>query len=432
MMAWMRMRWQRQAQRPARNERGVVLILTYLSVSLFLTLGAAYLDRVVSNMQTAQRYLHGQVGAFHYSEAGLHRAIVELRNNPVFEGTLRETFPPTLDDAMPGPPPVGGYLVNVTIVHDKHGDPTDQRHVTSWGAYNEPVNAQILLNNAASRQQLFSIVTVQPKIEHWALFVDHTIDGSGGAGGTGWNVDSYDSRNGPYGPGNRRGAKGNIGTNSPAAGAINLAPFVGTLNGADFVCGPNCVPPNVILSGMITYDEKKAADETRQLTPPSTGLESEGDLIIAPNTTHVLSAGEHRFSTIAVGAGATLTSDGPVVIYVDDGMTGNPNAQIKAQSLIPGDMAINLLPGAGVSMLGVNIVIYGKIYAPTNVLNIASTGFILYGSLTAQAVAVDGDGVGTGLTIHYDEALGQIENTVTNKAWLWKDAVPTLPLDDHI
>lgn len=68
------------------NKRGVVLILGFMVIGVLLTLGASLISRSISESRIAQRYKES-TAAFWLAEAGINRALNELRSNFNVRGT---------------------------------------------------------------------------------------------------------------------------------------------------------------------------------------------------------------------------------------------------------------------------------------------------------------------------------------------------------
>jgi hypothetical protein len=76
----------RTIQRPVENERGSLIILSYFVIVVLLGLGAAFMALSVNESSTAERQRISTV-AFHVTEAGMERALYELRQDFVNGGT---------------------------------------------------------------------------------------------------------------------------------------------------------------------------------------------------------------------------------------------------------------------------------------------------------------------------------------------------------
>lgn len=227
-------------------------------------------------------------------------------------------------------------------------------------------------------------------------------------------TDSYDSRLAPYDP-NTAGQNGDIGTNSSAFGGVVVDGDV-IING-QIAVGPNVSDPSTVVdingaSAVITGSPPLVSQSVAMPMPAVVipAWLTCTDLTVNGNQTYVLSVagGPYCFNNLTVLGGATLTTDGPVKVYVTNyfhatgnttiGVPGNPSyltmlLTATSQATIDGSM-------------GGTTEFYGGMYAPNAHIDIGGNAEV-YGSVIAQEVVTSGTP-----HIHYDESLGELMDPI--------------------
>src|SRR3989338_3434060 len=69
-----------------RNQRGFVLISSYLVVAVLLVLQGAYFTRITDDLHLTERNA-SQLRAIHYADGGLDMALTELADDSGYTGT---------------------------------------------------------------------------------------------------------------------------------------------------------------------------------------------------------------------------------------------------------------------------------------------------------------------------------------------------------
>ncbi len=260
------------------------------------------------------------------------------------------------------------------------------------------------------------------------LFDFGLFGGVGGVNiGSGAVIDSYDSRQGPYG-GTNVHDNGNIGTNSDIYGAINLGNN-SIING-DAMTGTGSDPTDVIIQGMgsdITGDEV-ALDETKVLpsVPAPTGLTNRGSLSAKGTSTTISQSGQYTNFALANNARVTITAN--VTLYITGAFTLNNLSELRinpgctATIYFAGSWALNSncminnmsQDPAKLVMLGTDafsgsktfcnsFTTYAAMYFPNANINFANTAAI-YGAIIARQFMI-----GNNMQVHYDEALACLD-----------------------
>ncbi|MFB3145292.1 MAG: PilX N-terminal domain-containing pilus assembly protein [Candidatus Methylomirabilales bacterium] len=382
-----------------RAEKGIVLVITLLVMTLLFIIGTAFLS--ISSTETLIAINERKrVQAFQLAEAGAERAIAAL--NVDVNGTYSGSGGPQNLG-------LGTYETTVTNLAPPPGM-VDRKQIVSTGFVPNgtvPLRATAKVQVQIQRGSPFQVALFGRTLTE---LEDRVL------------VDSYDSRLGPYGGGNV-GAAANIGSN----GDIRLFTDV-TVNGDAQAGGaviPNPPGPSNTITGAITegapavnFDPVDTAPVappgyTTEISPPGAYDSSTGNLTVADGATVTLDPGVYYFNEIAVGSNATLDINGPVVIH----MTGNFSAQRRAMinasgpdpkptnlvifSSASGFDAIKFyggLPGDGGQF-------NGAIYALDAEIEFEDGGWQIYGSLIGNEVDLEVDA-----QFHYDVALAQSSN----------------------
>jgi type II secretory pathway pseudopilin PulG len=377
-----------------KNERGFILLTTYLLVSVFSILSLALFSRGATFLQAAERS-QNRIVAFNMAEAGIDQAINQLAQSFSYTGTNGYVdFGSNFVE--------GGYQVVITSP-DPAGNP-NVRLIQATGFAPS--------NNASSRAYEVRAVTSYMQLGgpdnlfEYAVFASTQIDMGGSA-----VVDSYDSNLGPYGPANMK-MSGDIGTDSVQDGAIKL-------NGSfwlrgDLIVGPNGDPDLVINkvggTSLIVDGETYASENKQNFQPQTTNAQSSGALKITGQDIHELEAGTYHFDSLNITGGGQLSLKGPTVIYVD-GNVDLGGRGVMTQGNLPPNFIL-YANGNEVKLSGGSH-LYGGIYAPNaSVTTVGSAA--LFGALVAKDYKLNGSAV-----IHFDEALKDIEGkSVTNAEFL--------------
>lgn len=357
------------------GKHGFIMIMVYGLISIMAILSLALFSRQNIFLLSSERN-RNRIVAFNMAEAGLDRAMTQLATDPTYTGT---GF-----NSMSSGPMEGGYDVTVST---PAGQPT-YRLVTA--------NGYAPSNTATARGYETRRITAYAQLGNFsyfdfAVFSDDGMQLNGNA-----TIDSYDSRNGPYGEHNRA-ENGDIGTDSIGAGTVRLTG--NAMVKGDAQVGPNGDPASVVsttgdasVTGVLS-----AAKEERDYQPQTTNIASLGALNIKGNTTQYLAAGTYRYSSFSIAGNGQLVATGPVVIYVDGPVSIAGNG-VSTQANTPPNFLMYVTNNSDVSISG-NGNFYGGIYAPASHISNTGNGEI-YGALVADDYHQTGNG-----NVHYDEAL---------------------------
>lgn len=392
-----------------RNRGGFILITTVGLMLAFLVSGAAFLTRGIWQAKAGHRAYH-RASALHLAEAGLDQAARNLRTETATDDMMTDTLQ-TGAFLIDPPQPLGNLLYRVL----SHG--TSQQE----------------------ERRVEAVLRLIPEsIFQFALFGNQGLNVSGNA-----LTDSYDSSLGPYnpnpGPGYNAGHNGDIGTNGDDPGDVNVG-------GSIFVDGQVAVgyaatDPVSVVTGydplFITGGTSPPSDTQDVVTQTSTFPMSPvtvpagvpcSDFTVGGNTTETLSPtggvngdGVYCFQNLTLQGGGTLTSTGPVTVYITGQFVAKGNSLMGVPS-DPTDLLVLMTPTGGATieqgtMTGTTG-FYGALYGPNSTINITGNAEI-FGSVIAQTINVTGSA-----TIHYDEALSEttnITNTFRTVRMAWRE-----------
>ncbi len=238
--------------------------------------------------------------------------------------------------------------------------------------------------------------------------------------GNAW-TDSYNSNNGAYG-GTNIGLHGDISTDAVAANSVNI--LAGATVGGTVLIGPAALGGDtstaISNSGSITGTPQMGREPSTWNIPDST---IPGGLTMLPalNSEHdvTLSEGTYWYPSIRIAGTARLIVTGRVKIYVTGSIDFGGNGIVSGSggALAPPNLLIygTVNPNdatqkcTSVSIHG-NGAFYGAIYAPEAAASVSGNGAV-FGALTANTVTINGNG-----GFHYDEALGNLGETVTTSS----------------
>jgi len=361
-----------------KNQKGFILMSSYLLISVLAVFSVALFARNHSFFQASERNLNKTV-AFNMAEAGIDAALAQLATDPSYAGTGYTSLSNNFIQ--------GGYQVNVTT-------PAGNANIRMIQATGFAPN-----NNNSSRAYETRTVLAYAQIGEsnlfdFAVFADESLRLNGQT-----VVDSYDSRNGPY-DANTAGQEGDIGTNSILADTV-------TLNGqvqvkGDVTVGPSGDPDVVIdkTNQCVITGETAALSEPVALPVPTTSLTSLGNLNIAGHTDYQLPAGTYRFDSIQIAGQATLTSLGPVTLYVD-GSVQIAGQGVATQNNLPPNFVVYVTGNSDVHLAG-QADFYGAIYAPNS--HVQNNGQAeVYGAIVSNTYHQPGQS-----DVHFDEALKDV------------------------
>ncbi len=379
----MKTQYERLVQGEA-DSRGFILIMSYMLMLALSVFSLGLFSRGGVFLQSAERNKK-KVIAFNMAEAGFDDAFWRIKNNRIANYPWASGFVP-LDTGNIR----GGYSVTVTDMGNNikqilaTGFSPDQNTITE-SRETRPVTGYV-------QQQAVSPF-------NFAVFAKSSVQVSGNA-----FVDSYDSSVGPYGAAVggsiNAGSKGDIGTDSVAAGTVMMSGNVKVKGG--LTVGPKGDPDSVLTtSGHVTIAGDKTAATSAQKPPdPSTAISSEGNLALNGNTVYYLPAGNHRFNSLSITGNAQIVPLGPVSVYVDGEVViaGNGIATVNNS---PPKFLIYSLGDEAVKIAG-NGKFFGGIYAPNSEVKNVGQGQI-FGAIVAKSYHDNGNG-----QLHFDEAMKKV------------------------
>ena len=361
------------------NERGFIIIFSMGVILVLTILGSAFLVRSVHEERTSE------LSAFWHRALSLAESSVDAAMMKQHVGDFTNLSTAT----MAG----GTYWAEST--------PTGtlwQYLVNGHGMY------QTIQRNIEAVTQLTPTSVFQ-----FALFGNQRVYLDGDV-----ITDSYNSLQGSYDP-NTAGQNGDIGTNSSALGGVVVDGDV-LLNG-QIAVGPNVSDPSTVVtingtSAVITGSPPLVSQSVALPMPAVVipGSLTCTDLTVNANKTYVLSAaaGPYCFNNLSVLGGATLTTDGPVKVYVTNYFHATGNTTIGVPSN-PSYLTMLLTAASQATIdgsLGGTTEFYGGMYAPNAHIDIGGNAEI-YGSVIAQEVVTSGEP-----SIHYDESLGDLMDPI--------------------
>jgi hypothetical protein len=232
---------------------------------------------------------------------------------------------------------------------------------------------------------------------------------------------------GPYIP-TVGGKKGHVRTNSNDPTAIEVKNNGQVWGDAIYGPGADLTKSGIKKGADVTGDVFAAPDEVimppvvipqdaREIRKASGWGGNSNDISLSGTTTKPLESGVWIVDNISITGSASLTTDGPVVLYVR-----GPNVNISGGGIVngagggggyalPSDLLIYCLDSVTKVAIGGNGVLTGAVYAPNADISLNGVGnddSKVYGALVGKTVTFNGNGV----AIHYDEALGAVRGAV--------------------
>lgn len=257
------------------------------------------------------------------------------------------------------------------------------------------------------------------------------------------SIDSYDSRQGPYG-GDNIHSLGHVGTNAGTYGCVTLNE--NSIIHGSALTGYQSNPDQIIVqgNGSDITGQKTTLDQVKELpsVPAPTGLTYWGNLTASGSSTTISQSG--RYANFTLNNNALVTISSNVVLYITGTLTLNNNAEIRISNgctatfyfggnwnLSANSMFNNLSQNpsklvmygtdtfTGSKTFRNNFATYAAMYLPKADVTFANNAAI-YGSIVANSFAI-----GNNLAFHYDEALASMStpsldtgtSSFTMKSW---------------
>lgn len=366
------------------NRRGSVLLFSLFLGGMLAALSVVMLTESATGQRASLLSLD-LARAFHLSEAAVDEAICTLRTDPDYRG---------VSDVALGS--VGGrYTVEVTP------DGPTRRIVRATGS--SPMSASSAVGFVSRNVETVVEVT-EAAGPGYGIVGDHSIRVEG-LGGQGANVDSYDSRQGPYSP---QAARANVRlcTNGHEDKVVRLLGRV-TIHG-DVLIGPGSDPEQAV---WITPKRWTAITGSVSVAPLSVPIETVtmpllpdgGRLVVGGYDVVTWPGGLYRFSAMQVTGQGRLEFTGPAQIYIEqDVHIGGRGIGTAAQR--PSDLTL-FVTGSRV-VIASEADLFARVVAPYATVDIAGPGHV-YGSVLGRDVVIHGRG-----GVHYDEALNLYDVTL--------------------
>lgn len=376
-----------------KNEKGFVLIMSYLLLSVLSVFSLALFSRSNVFLRATERN-QNKIVAFNLAEAGLDTAIAALRANPAYAGT--GGYVPMQTNTVQG-----GYQVTVTTpAQTPTGQPNVNaaiRQITATGF--SPTNT--VTDRAYETRTITGYMNVAPpSLFDYAVFADEEIDITGGA-----RLDSYDTRVNPvYNP-RTAGSKADVGTNGTGDDKLKLSGTPIVRGGA--LSGAGSDPSQVIeLNGQAQITGTQSAlTSPKDMTPSQPSGNQLGTLNITEP--YPLGAGTYRASSLRITGDGKLVATGDVKLYVEGDITIAGQGTATSGDL-PTKLQIHATTNADVKIAGGGS-IYGGIYAPLSKVKVTGNSDV-YGAIVAKKYEQHGTG-----KIHFDEAMKDVKANNTNQ-----------------
>jgi len=361
-----------------RNQRGVFLLMSIGVVIFFSIVGAGSMARSTHETSLGRRSAARQ-SAFYLAEAGIDRASWNLR-----------TPTDATDDLLGKTLPTGTFAIDL------------QQEVSPliWRVGAHGTSAQ-------ERRDMEAIFQLTPQpIWRDGLHGELSVIVSGDV-----QTDSYDSQLGAYG-GSNVGQQGNIGTNSTAAGSIDLSGGDYFIDG-QIAVGPNLSDPysavSCTISGPCTaaaLDPYVTADPPVVSAPaipfpPMPAPVACNNSTLPPKVANVrtFSAGTYCLvGNQSVEKEEVWTTNGLVTIYITGTLSIAGGATV-GNVTDPTRMLFVLNQTAQIGSLTGQAKFYGMLYGPDANVKISGDAQI-FGAIAAERVTIEGHA-----QLHYDVAV---------------------------
>jgi hypothetical protein len=378
----------RDWSRAKPGEQGTVFLVAMVILTVLLFLGACLIERAENGLHRAT-VDNFSARSFHLAEAGIHRALWSL-NQPngwfTYAGDARTLLGGGYYEVGVSPPPAqrGFFTDRLTLLGTGYLPGTG-------GAPRFPVRIQVIAHK-------------DPRYFAYAVFGSQKV--TIGNGTVTVLADSYTTDNGGYGGANVA-ARADVGTNSTAAGAIEILPkgeVHGNITvGAGVPVPSACVSNRGLITGSISAATAPNALPSVTSYPP--GAIELGDIWLDSTQELVLNEGVYHMTDLDMFGSSKITCNGKVVIYLDESTDrDSPEIRIGGNGLVntsgvPSNLALYCLQDVVDISISGNGNFCGGIYAPQAAITLNSGQ--VYGSLVGNTVTLNG----ATASVHYDEAL---------------------------
>jgi hypothetical protein len=376
-----------------KNEKGFILIVSYLLLAALSTFSLAVFNWGSSYIQSSDRNKK-KIVAFNMAEAGFDQAYYNVKNSVVSSFPYSGSY-----TSMNSTGIQGGYQTTITDM----GSNIRKIQVTGYSPAQSSTSDRV-----ESRTIVGYIQMGTSSAFNFGVFAKDDIQMSGNA-----EVDSYNSTNGAYG-GSNVGSNGDIGTDSTGSSTVSLSGNV-EIHG-DVVTGMGSTPSSVIsTSGNAEIDGTQSAASALVNPQTITGSGTDlGSLSVSGNNTYTLAAGTYSITNLSISGNGRISASGPVTLYISGSVSIAGNG-IGTSSSKPPNMLIYVTGSSNVSISG-NGNLYAGIYAPNSRVSNTGNGEI-YGAVVADTYHQSGNG-----DVHFDEALKEVQGGTSATSMLsWQE-----------
>ncbi len=375
------------------GERGVALVVTLLVISLLSVVGVMFLTLSLTENTIAHNEVNA-TKAFNLAEAAVALAKQTLKNSADWDTELAAAQPFPCPILVPAS--LGGCSYRIENDAADAGGPTDDTNDIVV------IKATGQLQSATRVIEVVVTQTTTSSLFPNAVFGVLEVNISGDA-----ELDSFDSRVGPYDPANP-GSAADAGTN----GDIYLS-GPSQVNG-DATAGGTV---DIIGAATVTGTVTSGAPHTVSLPPVTpcgppwsdgTGLSGNydynpfaGKLEVQGNDNVTVANGTYCFSSIDMKGYSSLTPNGPVEIYLtyQADFSGESVVNTTANAANLAIKSSYVGEGDGINFSG-DTQAYMTVYCPDCKIDLSDNSNI-FGAIVGVVVVVHGS-----TAIHYDEALG--------------------------
>lgn len=380
------------------EEKGFMFIMAYLLICSLSVYALALLSQSQGFLNASERNKN-KIIAFNMAEAGVDTAIATLATSLDYAGTANYVPKNTTNFE-------GGYQIAVTTPNDNAN--IRMIRVTGYSPSNVSTSRAFEKRTVTAYVQMGAPTS----LFEYAVFADSNMK----LNGSSVTVDSYDSSKGDYDAA-AAGSEGDVATNNPADGAIDLVG--GALVKGDAVIGPGGDPLTAVrLSNQVTGTITAALEPKKYDLPtvPTSNVIEYGELKINGNQTVNLPGGIYHMTSIQItGSKAMLKPLGPVQLYVD-GTVQIGGKGIATFNNSPPNLIIYSTSSEGVHING-NGTLYGGIFAPKSFVKNNGNATI-YGAVVCEEYHQPGNA-----DVHFDEALKEVKANIKPKVSLlsWRE-----------
>ena len=422
------LKWMRSAWRNLSREKGAALFLSVLTGVVMLGLTTPFLVKMSGSYHLTEKS-YKSMAAMNLAEAGIELAIWEINFGDIssWSGTNSERTLSISNFSAADGTVIGD--ISIIVYNPQLLTPMiESTGIVAW----------------AGSQNITK--TLRSGLESGGplpLFNFGLFGQIGVTLGLNASIDSYDSRQGPYG-GDNIHSLGHVGTNAGTYGCVTLDE--NSIIHGSALTGYQSNPDQIIVqgNGSNITGQKTTLDQVKELpsVPAPTGLTYWGNLTASGSSTTISQSGQYANFTLNNNALVTISSN--VVLYITGTLTLSNNAEIRISNgctatfyfggdwnLSSNSMFNNLSQDpsklviygtdtfTGSKTFRNNFATYAAMYVPKADVTFANNAAI-YGSIVANSF-----NIANNLAFHYDEALASMStpsldtgtSSFTMKSW---------------